>query len=431
MRPPLRGALDRLRLAATNVATTRAPPTVSSNEIEIAPSGVDFRPLHERMQWYVDQGILPCCSTLVMKGTEVIDFRAFGYLDLESRRPLGPDSIYRMYSNTKLVTSVAAMMLFEAGRFGLDDPLSEYLPAFARPRVLKPDAQSIDEVVEAVEPMRMRHVLSHSAGLSYGFLEPTSVIDRAYIAAGLGGALSSGTLESLCGTLASLPLAYQPGSSWRYSFSTDVVARVIEVLSGLRFDAFLERNVFEPLAMRDTAFWVPEDKRERFTTMYAPLNFVDPMRGGLSKADDARNGLFTKPPSLLSGGGGLVSTVPDYLSFLRAIVSGGSWNGARLLKPETLGLMRTNQLAPNVGVKLAFWPMPKTVFGLGFALKTEPVGDEPASVIGEYHWGGMAGTHSWMAPRVGLTGMCLTQLMPGFWHPFSHDFKQLAYALAG
>jgi CubicO group peptidase (beta-lactamase class C family) len=405
---------------------------MKTHEIEITPSAIDFGPLHERMQWYVDQNILASCNTLVMKGTDVLDFRTFGYMDVESRRPLTADAIHRMYSNTKIVTSVAAMMLFEAGRFGLDDPVAEYLPEFARPSVLRPGAQSIEDVVPATEPMRMRHLLSHSAGLSYGFIEPGSVIDKAYAAAGLGGAPGSGaTLQSLSERLATLPLAFQPGGGWRYSFATDVAARIIEILSGTSFDAFLTRNIFEPLGMHDTAFWVEEQKRERFTTMYMPKNFFAPMQGGLTKADDPMRGAFTQPPTLLSGGGGLVSTMSDYLAFIRMIVAGGSWNGVRILKPETLALMRTNQLAPDVSVKLALWPMPSTVFGLGFALKTAKGAGEPDSAKGEYHWGGMAGTHSWMAPEAGIAGICMTQLMPGFLHPFSHDFKRLAYQLAG
>lgn len=400
--------------------------------IDIKPNGTDFSDLHARMQWYVDNDILSSCNTLVMKGTDVVDFRTFGYMDLESRRPLTADAIHRMYSNTKIVTSVAAMQLFEAGRFGLDDPIAEYLPKFANARVLKADAQSADDTVPAAGPITMRQILSHSAGLSYGFIEPTSVIDKAYLAANVNALGDpSFTLETLSDRLAALPLAYEPGTSWRYSFGTDVTARVIEVLSGQRFDAFLAQHIFEPLAMHDTGFWVPEGKRERVVSMYAPTNPLDPMKGGLVKADDGPTGQYTRESAFLSGGGGLVSTVSDYLSFVRMIVNGGEWSGARILKPETLALMRTNQLAPGVGVQFPFWAMPNTVFGLGFALKTGPVDGESASATDEYHWGGMAGTHSWMAPRANLTGMCMTQRMPGFWHPFSHDFKRMAYELAG
>lgn len=280
--------------------------------------------------------------------------------------------------------------------------------------------------------MRIRHVLSHSAGLSYGFIEPESLVDQAYAASGIDILNdASMTLEKLCEKLGELPLAYHPGEQWRYSFGTDVTARLVEVISGQAFDDFLIENIFAPLAMVDTDFFVPAEKQDRFTTMYAPVDLFAPMKGGLVKADDSHEGVYSQPRALLSGGGGLVSTVSDYLSFIRMLVAGGSWNGATIVKPETLQLMRTNQLADGIGVSFPMWAMPGTQFGLGFALKAEVSGDEPEAMLDEYHWGGLAGTHSWMAPRVNLTGMCMTQRMPGFWHPFSHEFKQLAYQIAG
>ncbi|MGE0621752.1 MAG: serine hydrolase domain-containing protein [Pseudomonadales bacterium] len=411
----------------------RKPAEVAiSQPIETVASDLDFSPLHERMRFYVDEGILSCANTLIMRGTDVLDFARFGYMDLDSRRPLTEDAIYRMYSNTKIVTSVAAMQLVEQGRIGLDDPVSDYIPAFADMQVLKADAASVDDVEPAREPMRVRHILSHSAGLSYGFIEPTSIVDQAYAAAGINALASAGlTLESLCDKLGNLPLAYEPGTRWRYSFATDVTARLVEVVSGRRFDDYLTASIFEPLAMTDTDFWVPPEKRDRFVTMYAPEDIFDPMKPGLTKADDPHEGTYTRQPSFLSGGGGLVSTVQDYLAFIRMIVNGGSWQGAKILDPATLERMRANQLPAGVGVSFPMWDMPGTVFGLGFALKETLAEGEPPAMQDEYHWGGMAGTHSWMAPRAGITGMCMTQRMPGFWHPFSHEFKLLAYRITG
>lgn len=401
-----------------------------SQPIEVVDSGLDFSPIHDRLSFYVDEGILSCANSLVMRGTDVIDCKRFGYMDLETQAPLAEDAIYRMYSNTKIVTSVAAMQLQEQGAIGLDDPVADYIPAFADMQVLKADAQSIDDVEPAAETMRVRHILSHSAGLSYGFIEPQSIIDQAYGAAGIDILNDfSLNLEALCDKLGALPLAYQPGSAWRYSFATDVVARLVEVVSGKRFDDYLKANIFEPLAMNDTDFWVPPEKTDRFTTMYAPTDLFDPMKPGLVKVDDPHDGSYTRERNLLSGGGGLVSTVQDYLAFIRMIVSGGSWQDARILAPETLALMRKNQLADGVGVSFPMWDMPGTVFGLGFALKTQLAEGEPPGMQNEYHWGGMAGTHSWMAPEAGITGMCMTQRMPGFWHPFSHEFKALAYSI--
>ncbi len=400
--------------------------------MKITPTDFDFSAMHQRMQFYVDQNILSCCATAIFKGTDLVDLQTFGYMDLESKRPLASDAIFRMASNTKLVTSVALMMLFEEGLFDLDDPLAKFLTEFAELRVLKPDATSAADTVPAQNLITIRHLLSHSAGLSYGFVEPTSVIDQAYAAGGvdvLGAA--DVDLEEFCGQIAKLPLAFEPGTSWRYSVATDICARLVEVLSGQKFDEFLQQRIFQPLGMTDTDFWVPENKLQRLTTLYAPADLLDPMKPGLHVFDSPQASTVSKPPKLLSGGGGLVSTVGDYSSFLRMIVNGGEWQGARLLQAQTLRMMRSNQLADGVKVAFPMWIMPGTVFGLGFAIKNELQPEDPASALGEYHWGGLMGTHSWMAPEADLTGFCLTQRMPGFWHPFSQEFKQLTYQVAG
>ncbi|MEM9621676.1 MAG: serine hydrolase domain-containing protein [Pseudomonadota bacterium] len=367
-----------------------------------------------------------------MRGTDVLDYQTYGYMDLDSHVPLRKDAIYRMYSNTKIVTSVALMMLYEEGRFSLDDPLANYMPEFSDLQVLRPDAASLEEVEPARQAVLIKHILSHSAGFSYGFIEPESLIDQTYLSQGVNVLTDSDVdLETFCQRVARLPLAYEPGTSWRYSVATDVCARLVEVLSGQRFDEFLRARIFQPLGMLDTDFWVPPEKAERFITMYAPTDLLDPMQSGLVKADDAQTGQYNQPRKFLSGGGGLVSTVSDYVAFVKMLVNGGALDGQRILQQETLQLMRTNQLPPGVGVAFPMWVMPGTVFGLGFALKQQLAQDEAAAAQDEYFWGGMAGTHTWMAPAGDLMLMCNTQRMPGFWHPFSLEFRQLAYAIAG
>lgn len=396
---------------------------------EIKPTGHDFSALHKRMQWYIDQEITSCCMSMVLNGLDIVDYKTFGYMDLESKTPLRDDAIYRMYSNTKIVTSVAAMMLLERGVYSLDDPLENYLPEFANMQVLNANARSLTDTQPANQSITPRHLLSHSAGLSYGFIEPDSVIDAGYLAGGINilGDYDE-TLAQLSERLGAFPLAYQPGSSWRYSFATDVTARLIEVLSGQAFDVFLEDNIFAPLGMSDTGFFVPKEKQDRFVTMYAGVDPLDPMKPGLVKADDPRTGIYAKPRKLLSGGGGLVSTTQDYLTFIRTLINGGEWQGTRLLKTATLKTMRTNQLADGVGVAFPMWSMPGTVFGLGFALRNEVTAEDSPNTKDEYFWGGMAGTHTWMSPNSDLNGLCFTQRMPGFWHPFSHEFRSHAYA---
>lgn len=398
-------------------------------EIKVTSNTLDFSELHQRMQWYVDENILPCASTLVMRGLDVLDYRCFGTMDPQSKAPLREDAIYRMFSNTKMVTSVAMMMLYEEGKFQLDDLLEDYIPVFANPKVLRAGATDISQTEDATRPVTLRHLLSHSAGFSYGFVDPLSVIDAAYLEGGVNVLLGlDGDLAQLMEKLAEFPLAFQPGSGWRYSLATDVVSRLIEVISGVPFDQFLQEKILQPLGMVDTGFCVAPQELDRLVVMSAPKDMLDPMLPGLTPLGVAGKGP-TSNPRMLSGGGGLLSTVSDYLTFIRMLINGGEWQGVRILQPETVAMMRTNQLPDNVAVNFPQWDMPDTVFGLGFALKERAWEGEPAAAVGEYHWGGLAGTHTWMSPA-GTSGLCMTQVLPSFWHPFSHDFKRLAYKIA-
>ncbi len=395
--------------------------------IEIAPTAHDFGPVHDRMQHYVDAGILSSVETLVLRGTDVVDRATFGSMSIEGGEPLREDAIYRVYSNTKIVTAVAAMALLEQGRFSLDDPLAEHLPEFADMEVLVEGATDASQT-EPAEPILVRHLLTHTAGLSYGFIEPMSVIDQAYGAAGVNVA-GDDDLATFSRRVAALPLAFQPGTSWRYSVAIDVVGRLVEVLTGEAFDEHLRRTVFEPLGMVDTSFWVPEDRRDRLITMYSPEDLFDPMAPGLRLADAPETSSYRHPPAMPGGGGGLVSTVADYLTFLRMLISEGEWGGVRILQPESVRAMRTNHLDDGVEVRFPMWAMPGTTMGPGLAIKERPGEDEPAASRGEVFWGGMAGTHTWWNPRTGLGGMALTQRMPGFWHPFAHDFHRMVHEI--
>jgi CubicO group peptidase (beta-lactamase class C family) len=392
----------------------------------------DFDDMHHRMQWWVDQEMLPCVATVVLHGDEIVDVALFGYMDLETKQPLRVDAIHRMYSNTKLITSLAAMMLYERGMFDLDDPIEKHIPAFADMRVLVEGANSLDETVPAERSITPRHLLSHTSGLSYGFIEPDSLIDRGYTAAGIN--LFSGydePLEDLCRGLGDLPLVFQPGTQWRYSFATDVMAHLVEVLSGKSFDDFLDESIFSSLDMVDTGFHVPEEKHDRFVTMYAgtdPLDFTTP---AVVLSDDPRSGVFSQPRELLIGGGGLVSTLHDYTNFMQMLINGGEWQGRRIITKETLQLMRTNQLPDGVHVNFPGLPLPGTTFGLGFSLLEEPGPDDPPHSEGEYGWGGMAGTAAFIAPRKDIAGICFTQRMPASFHPYRDEFRRYAYASKG
>lgn len=396
--------------------------------IDVTDTDLDFTPVEERMQWYIDADLVPYCSMAVLKGTDVVYLRHLGGGTPETT--IDEHSVLRMHSATKLATSVVAMMLQEEGRFDLDDRVADHLPEFGDLTVLRPQATSADDVEPARGPMLIRHLLSHSAGLSYGFVDPTSLIDRIYLGAGLNIFGRHGlTLATLTEKVASQPLAFHPGTSWRYSFATDVVARLIEVLCRDTFGAVLRDRLLDPLGMTDTDFVVAPEAEDRLSTLFNPADPLDPMVPGLTALplEQAR----VEQPALQSGGGGLLSTLADYLAFIRMVVNGGEWGGRRYLQAETLALMRTNQLPPGVQVEFPVWSMPHTTFGLGFARKEAPGRNEPETATDEYHWGGLAGTHFWMAPRADLTGICLTQRMPGFFHPFSRDFKRLVYQIAG
>ena len=393
--------------------------------MEIRPGDHDFGPMHEAMQKWLDDDFLAMAASVVLEGGQPVDLHLWGHQDREAGIPVAADSIFRIYSNTKIVTSVAAMTLWQEGRFDLDDPVEKHLPELAGLSVLREGAQDAADAEPLDHPPTIRQLMCHNAGFSYGFLLE-SPVDAVYQERGL---LSyDATLQELVEGLADIPLANRPGKRFQYSVATDVLARLVEVLSGQRFDACLAERIFRPLGMVDTDFHVPAGKHDRFCANYVPVDPMDPLKPGIELGAELAVGGYHAPRRFLSGGGGLVSTLLDYTRFIRMIVGGGVLDGARILEAGTLDLMRTNQLPEGVGVQFPFWQMPDTVFGLGLAIKTAPAAGEPDTAVGEVHWGGMAGTHSWMSPAADIAGIVFTQRLPGFWHPFSHDFKRSVYA---
>ena len=399
------------------------------SEAPLAPGagGFDFTPVRVAMQRHVDAEVLPGVSWGVLRGRELVACDSVGWADREQRVALRDDHIVRAFSNTKLVTTCAALLLFEQGRFALDDPIEDYLPQLGQRRVLRPGALTLDDTEPARSAITIRQLLSHSAGLGYGLLDPGSLLFRAYTAQKV---LHPGrTLADLVDTLAPLPLSFHPGTGWEYSIATDVVSRLIEVLSGQRFDHFIAERILGPLGMLDTGFVVPEDQRHRLAAYYAGADPADPSKPGLKRLDGVPwPAAYLAAVPRLSGGGGLVTTLPDMLALLRSLLPGGPM----LLRPETVALMTSNQLAPGVCIGLpGFGPVPGKVFGLGGALTLSPSSIEPAAAAGEFQWGGMAGTHWWISPRTGLSAVLMTQRQMAFWHPFSFEFRQRVYEAAG
>jgi CubicO group peptidase (beta-lactamase class C family) len=393
----------------------------------VAVHGYDFGAVHAAMRRYVDADLLPGVSFAILDGRELVDLHCVGWADKERGVELRSDHLFRVFSNTKLVTSCAALLLFEQGRFALDDPIERYIPQLAERRVLRPGATSLEDVEPARSSITVRHLMSHSSGLSYGLLDPGSIIFKAYDERKVLSPETS--LSGMIDALADLPLVFHPGTGWEYSVATDVIARLIEILSGQRFDAFIQERILDPLGMADTGFVVPEAKRARFAAYYAGADLADPMKPGLTRIDDAPYPqAYLRQVPKLSGGGGLVSSLPDMVALLRSLLPGGP----TLLKPGTIALMMTNQLPDGVWIRFPrFGEVHGKAYGLAGALTLVPSPLESEDSSGELSWGGIAGTHWWISPKTNLAGALMTQREWSSWHPFMIEFKRLVYQAAG
>jgi len=389
--------------------------------MKITATGYDFRPAHAAMQRYVDGNFLSGFSSAVLVGRDLVDVQCIGWADKEARIPLRVDHIFRVFSNTKLVTSCAALLLFEEGRFQLDDPIEQFIPQLANRRALRPGATSLDQTEPAVGPITIRHLMSHSSGLSYGLLDPGTLIFKAYNERKILNPAT--TLAEMMDVLADLPLVFHPGTSWEYSVATDVLARLVEVTSGQRFDAFIQSRILGPLGMVDTGFVVSD--RNRLVAYYAGADLVDPMKPGLIRADDSPYpGAYLRPFPRQSGGSGLVSTLPDMVALVRSLLPGGP----TLLKPDTIEQMMSNQLPEDVWIRFAaFGVLQGKGHGLAGALILEPSAFDHHDARGELFWGGRAGTQWWISPETNIAGLIMAQRDQGFAHPFAVEFKRLAY----
>ena len=392
-------------------------------DLKITAGGYDFGRAHAAMQRYVDGNILSGVSSAVLVGRDLVDVSCVGWADKEAQIPLRVDHIFRVFSNTKLVTSCAALLLFEEGRFQLDDPIEKFIPQLANRKVLRPGATSLDDTEPAKRSITIRHLSSHSSGLSYGFFDPGTVIFKALQRA--RGAQPGDDTGGYGGRAGDMPLIYHPGTSWEYSLAIDVVARLVEIISGQPFDQFIQTRILGPLGMVDTGFVVPEKDQSRLAAYYVGADLMDPMKPGLTRTDNyPYPGAYLRPTPRFNGGGGLVSTLPDMVALIRSFLPGGP----TLLKPETIALMMTNQLPDRQWICFAMLgEQPGKAHGLagGLILQPSPI-DHPDSA-GEFYWGGVAGTQWWISPKRNLAGVMMTQRQMAFVHPFSFEFKRLAY----
>jgi CubicO group peptidase (beta-lactamase class C family) len=390
-------------------------------DMNVTATGYDFRPAHAAMRRYVDADLLPGFSSAMLVGRELVDVKCIGWADKEAQVPLRVEHIFRVFSNTKLITSCAALLLFEEGRFQLDDPIERFIPQLGNRRVLRPGATSLDQTEPAASSITIRHLMSHSAGLTYGLFDPGTLIFKAYGERKVNNPTT--TLAEMMDTLADLPLIYQPGTSWEYSVAIDVLARLVEVTSGQRFDAFIQSRIFAPLGMVDTGFVVSD--RNRLVAYYAGADLMEPMKPGLTRIDDLPYpGAYLRPFPRQNGGGGLVSTLPDMVALIRSLLPGGP----TLLKPDTIRLMMTNQLPDGVWIRFAnFGELKGRGYGLAGAVLLEPAVYDHQDSRGEFYWGGAAGTQWWISPETNTAGLVMAQRQMAFVHPFAAEFKRLAY----
>lgn len=377
---------------------------------------------------YIETGKIPGALTVVHRRGETVHFSAIGQCDLERKKPVREDTIFRIYSMTKPVTSIAFMMLVEEGRVALDDPVHRFIPEWRDLKVFTAGFMETFMSRPTGRPMQMVDLLRHTSGLTYGFQQRTNV-DAAYRHLKIGEIEKSGTLDTMIAGLSKLPLEFSPGEAWNYSVATDVLGYLVEKISGQKFEDFLRERIFKPLEMVDTGFHVGQGKTERFASCYqkAPGD-------KMALQDDAAKSSYLAPPGFVSGGGGLVSTASDYLRFARMLLGGGSLDGVHIISAKTLQLMTSNHLPggkdlPQLSLSLFSEAMYNGIgFGLGFAVTMDPAKTLAPGSAGDFFWGGAASTYFWVDPKEELTGIFLTQLIPSSAYPVRREFRTLVYS---
>lgn len=386
------------------------------------------------MQSYVEARRFPGSSVLIARGGEEVFFHSTGLRNLEANLPFQRDTVARIYSMTKPVTSVAVMMLAERGMFHLDAPLSEFIPAFSQMRALVPGAERIDQTSPCAPPT-LHHLLTHTAGLSYPF--NPGVLAREMDAQDLLFKPDQGPLQAMVDRVAALPLAFTPGSRWEYSVAIDVLGYVIEVVSGKKLESFLETEILEPLGMGQTRFSVPTGTGDRFASLYTPLAgeafSLNQIRteGDTLRLADQPDGSPFQSATMHSGGGGLVGTIDDYLRFAEMLRLGGARKGVRLLSPQTVDFMMRNHLPGDIASmgpeSFAEQPMDGMGFGLGGAVVLDPGRARCPGSVGDFSWGGMASTFFWIDPVLDLSVVFFTQLSPSSSYPARPQLKALVH----
>lgn len=382
-------------------------------------------------QGYIDSGRLPCCAVLVARAGEVAHLSFQGTTEMAGAgRPIDAGTIYRIYSMTKPVTSVAAMMLFEEGKLRIDHDVSRYIPEFGDVMVYDGGSPEAPKLRKPDRPMTVKDLMIHTSGITYAFLQQGPV-DAIYRARGVEYSQYKGDLKSFAELVATAPLVFSPGQKWNYSNSTDILGRIIEVVSGMSLGDFFQSRIFGPLGMVDTGFHVSEDKIDRLMACYVR----NAMNGQILQADPAgKASAYARKPNVESGGGGLASTIGDYWRFCSMLGRGGELDGVRLLSPKTLEFMTMNHLPDDKTIRqmgdatFSEARMDGSGFGLGWAVTTDVIATTQPGSVGTYSWGGMASTFFWIDPQEDLIAIQMTQLMPSGAYPIRPQLQQLVYA---
>jgi len=393
----------------------------TANPEDVGFSSQRLSRIDDFVERHIDANHFAGAVTLVARNAEIVQLKAYGMQDIEAEVPMAKDSIFRIYSMTKPFTSVAVMMLFEQGHFLLNDPVSRFLPEFAG---LEVGVEEVDETtgervlktVPANREVSIRDLLRHTSGLTYGFWGD-SLVDKMYLDQGV--LTKDETIQDTVAKLGTIPLKHQPGTVWEYGLSTDVLGRLVEVVSGQRFDQFLEEHIFGPLGLKDTGFFVAAEDAGRLAAVYEP----NEDNTAISPYNPSKTRDFLKEPTYFSGGGGLVSTAMDYLRFSQMLLNGGEVDGVRILGPETVELMTRDHLA-GITDRRDLGPYG---FGLGFGFTYDRGITGDIMSDGSYGWGGMAHTGFWIDPQEELIGIFMTQLLPDSPLPYRDLFKPVVY----
>ena len=415
-----------------------APTPASPESAGMSKAALDRIDDHLKRR-YIDAGRFPGTQLLVYRRGKIVHSAVQGFADLERKVPVKDDTIFRIYSMTKPITSVAFMMLVEEGRVALDEPVHKYIPEWKNLGVFQAGMAPAFLAKPPTRPMQIVDLLRHTSGLTYGFQQRGNV-DAAYRKAKIGEVEKAGTLDTMIADLAKIPLEFSPGDAWNYSVSTDVIGYLVGKISGMPFEQFLKERIFNPLGMNDTDFHVPAGKVGRFAACYnadpgGMMSFLAAeKKGGLELQDDPTTSSFLTPPSFISGGGGLCSTAADYLTFCRALLNGGELGGIRLLGPKTLALMTSNHLPggrdlPEMSRSLFAEAAYNGIgFGLGFSVTMHPAKTLIPGSPGEYSWGGAATTSFWIDPAEELIAIFMTQVLPSSAYPVRRELRTMVYS---